>query len=68
MHREIVQRMVAVSVTAGQDVIKQGDKGDYFYVAERGVYDVLVGEDFGAAIVAWHTCKRVQKFSGFKVG
>ena len=42
---EVVERMVAVPVTAGQDVIHQGDKGDYFYVAESGVFDVLVGED-----------------------
>ena len=44
MHRELVQRMVPVSVVPGQDVIKQGDKGDYFYIAERGTFDVLVND------------------------
>ena len=45
MHRELVQRMVAFPVVSGQDVIRQGDKGDYFYVAELGVFDVIVGEE-----------------------
>ena len=27
---------------AGQTVMKQGDKGDFFYVCERGVFDVYV--------------------------
>ena len=44
MHREIVQRMIAFPVTAGR-CHQEGDKGDYFYVAERGVFDVLVGDD-----------------------
>ena len=45
MHREVVQRMVAFPVQPGQDVIRQGDKGDYFYVAERGEFDVIVGDE-----------------------
>jgi hypothetical protein len=38
MHRELVQRMIPVPVMPGHDVIRQGDKGDYFYVAERGTF------------------------------
>ena len=45
MMRELVQRMVPFPVSPGQDVIRQGDKGDYFYIAERGIFDVIVGED-----------------------
>lgn len=41
MHRELVQRMVPVPVMPGYDVIKQGDKGDYFYVAESGTFGQL---------------------------
>ena len=28
--------------TAGETIIRQGDKGDYFYVVEHGLYDVFV--------------------------
>ena len=28
----------------GEIVIKQGDKGDFFYVVERGTFDVLVAD------------------------
>ena len=42
MLRELVLQMVPIHVTAEQAVITQGDKGDFFYVAERGAYDVLV--------------------------
>ena len=45
MHRELVQRMVPVPVMPGYDVIKQGDKGDYFYVAETGTFDVIVNDE-----------------------
>lgn len=34
--RELVLMMAKIEVTKGQTVIKQGDKGDFFYVAERG--------------------------------
>jgi CRP-like cAMP-binding protein len=45
MHRELVQRMVPVPAMPGQDIIKQGDKGDYFYVAESGAFDVIVNDE-----------------------
>ena len=45
MHRELVQRMVPVPAFPGTDVIKQGDKGDYFYVAESGNFDVIVNDE-----------------------
>ena len=38
MHRELVERMIPVPVMPGYDVIQQGDKGDYFYVAEHGTF------------------------------
>ena len=44
MLRELVLQMVPIHVTPNQTVIKQGDKGDFFYVAEKGSYDVLVDD------------------------
>ena len=41
---EVVGYMTPAPVKAGDVVIRQGDKGDYFYVCERGSYDVLVDE------------------------
>lgn len=35
------EAMQPQDVTAGEDVITQGDKGDYFYVIETGAADVL---------------------------
>ena len=45
MHRELVDRMIPVPAMPGQDVIKQGDKGDYFYVAESGTFEVIVNDE-----------------------
>ena len=38
--KEIVSYMQRFEFEAGQDVMKQGDKGDFFYVLESGVYEV----------------------------
>lgn len=38
--KELVDAMVEVKVNPGQDVIRQYDDGDFFYVIDSGVYDV----------------------------
>ena len=40
----IMQAMMRIEVPKGREVIKQGDKGDLFYVAERGEFEVFVAE------------------------
>lgn len=40
--KEIFDAMAEVRVTAGEDIIKQGDQGDYFYVLDSGEFDVYV--------------------------
>ena len=35
-------------VKAGDNVIRQGDDGDYFYVVEEGVYHALINVDDGS--------------------
>ena len=39
---DVVDCMARRSVAPGTDLIKQGDTGDYFYVIERGDYDIFV--------------------------
>ena len=40
----MVCAMRRIPVTSGRVVIKQGDKGDLFYVTERGEFDVFVAQ------------------------
>ena len=40
----IMEAMIRLEVPKGKEVIKQGDKGDLFYVAERGEFEVFIGE------------------------
>ncbi|ORY07209.1 camp-binding domain-like protein [Basidiobolus meristosporus CBS 931.73] len=40
--REIVDAMFERKVVAGEDVIKQGDEGDNFYVVDDGLFDIIV--------------------------
>ena len=40
----IMQAMIRIEVPKGKEVIKQGDKGDLFYVAERGEFEVFVAQ------------------------
>ncbi|KAK9763271.1 cAMP-dependent protein kinase type II-beta regulatory subunit [Basidiobolus ranarum] len=40
--REIVDAMFERKVLAGEDVIKQGDEGDNFYVVDDGLFDIVV--------------------------
>ena len=37
---EAIQRLKRVSVTAGEDVVTQGEKGDAYYIMEQGQADV----------------------------
>ena len=39
---EIVDAMEEVRVGTGEVVIRQGEEGDYFYIIDRGVFDVYV--------------------------
>ena len=38
----LVKAAQVVPITKGQEVIKQGDAGDYFYIVESGMYQVVV--------------------------
>lgn len=39
---EVVQSMFEKTVEEGEDIIKQGDDGDFFYVVEKGEFDIFV--------------------------
>ena len=41
---EVVSAMCKKTCSGGEVLIAQGDKGDFFYVVERGKFDVLVAE------------------------
>ena len=41
---EVVSAMCKKNCGSGEILIKQGDKGDFFYVVERGTFDVLVAD------------------------
>jgi len=51
----ILQSMVRLEVPQGHEVIRQGDKGDLFYVVERGEFDVFVADGTGAPRQRVHT-------------
>ena len=38
----LIGAMSQVNVASGESIIKQGDQGDYFYVVDRGEFDVFV--------------------------
>lgn len=46
--------MAEKRVTVGEEVIKQGGVGDFFYVVETGALDVFVSRN-GATAVKVHT-------------
>ena len=40
--KQFVKYLVPKTVANGEEIIRQGDEGDYFYCVESGQYDVLV--------------------------
>jgi cAMP-dependent protein kinase regulator len=40
--KQFVKYLVPKTVAKGEEIIRQGDEGDYFYCVESGQYDVLV--------------------------
>ena len=42
--RKIVGAMKRIVVTEGQEIMRQGAKADFFYVAESGLYEVYQSE------------------------
>ena len=65
--RSMVDAMAAYIIKPGVEVIKQGDKGDYFYVIETGDCDVIIdghnvatlgaGRSFGE-LALFYNCPR----------
>ena len=53
--KRVVQSMVRLEVPQGREVITQGDKGDLFYVVERGEFDVFVADAEGDQRKRVHT-------------
>jgi rhodanese-related sulfurtransferase len=49
---EMFRRMERMSVKAGQVIIRQGDEGDYYYLIESGVADVVRSSQEGISPVA----------------
>jgi cAMP-dependent protein kinase regulator len=46
---DVVDAMAEKRVMPGEDVIKQGGIGDFFYVAETGTFEVLISKNKGEA-------------------
>ncbi|KAJ3238233.1 hypothetical protein HDU81_008215 [Chytriomyces hyalinus] len=44
-YRDVVEAMAEKRVSAGEEVIRQGGVGDYFYVVETGSLDVFVSKN-----------------------
>ena len=42
---DVINAMIERSVTVGEQIIKQGDEGDFFYVVEEGKYDIFVNKN-----------------------
>lgn len=40
--KQFVKYLAPKTVVQGEEIIRQGDEGDYFYCIESGKYDVLV--------------------------
>lgn len=40
--RQFVKYLAPKIVSEGEEIIRQGDEGDYFYCIESGKYDVIV--------------------------
>lgn len=46
---QIVDAMFQKSIPKGQNVIEQGDDGDYFYIVKTGAFDIFVKKEGGEA-------------------
>ncbi|KAJ1645619.1 hypothetical protein IWQ61_010300 [Dispira simplex] len=44
-YKDVVDAMVEKTVSNGEEVIQQGDIGDFFYVVETGSFEVFVAKD-----------------------
>lgn len=42
--QEVIDAMFEKPVAAGEDIIKQGAKGDFFYIIDSGAFDVYVSK------------------------
>ena len=40
--KQFVKYLMPKTVVSGEEIIRQGDEGDYFYCIESGKYDVVV--------------------------
>jgi hypothetical protein len=40
--KQFVKYLAPKNVAQGEEIIRQGDEGDYFYCIESGIYNVLV--------------------------
>ncbi|KAJ1928101.1 hypothetical protein IWQ60_002361 [Tieghemiomyces parasiticus] len=47
-YRDVVDAMAEKSMAQGEEIIRQGDIGDYFYVVEKGSFEVFVAKDQAA--------------------
>lgn len=54
---EVIDAMFEHKVKAGENLIKQGDEGDYFYVVETGLYHALINIPDGST-------KKVAEYDG----
>jgi cAMP-dependent protein kinase regulator len=63
--RVLVNAMEIVSISQGENIITQGEEGDYFYIVEKGTFSVLVdkkhvgtigeGKSFGELALVYNT-------------
>jgi len=50
LYTEVIDAMFEKTVSSGEEIIKQGAPGDYFYVVESGTFDVFVAKGNNAPI------------------
>lgn len=53
-YKDVVDAMAEKRAASGEDVIKQGAVGDFFYIVETGTLDVLVAKNGGAPVKVHH--------------
>jgi len=62
--REVIDAMFERKVQPNEQVIRQGDDGDNFYVIETGVYDVIISKRGEDEDVAPGEGQKVLQFDG----